>query len=103
SHTSTLFQYVFSLHFALRVCYQRCTLPLRYDAPRSTDRICRYCRQTRGRRRADRPGAASVPAPRNRYARPVLLRWCPADGGGCRSEEHTSELQSRENLVCRLL
>src|SRR5436309_13296736 len=22
---------------------------------------------------------------------------------GCRSEEHTSELQSRENLVCRLL
>src|SRR5436309_8888821 len=36
----------------------------------------------------------------------------PAGGGGChaqgpgfddRSEEHTSELQSRENLVCRLL
>src|SRR5690606_29163688 len=25
------------------------------------------------------------------------------DGGGARSEEHTSELQSRENLVCRLL
>src|SRR5207302_11411571 len=25
------------------------------------------------------------------------------DGGGHRSEEHTSELQSRENLVCRLL
>src|SRR5690606_40720097 len=24
-------------------------------------------------------------------------------GGGKRSEEHTSELQSRENLVCRLL
>src|SRR5690606_40533272 len=24
-------------------------------------------------------------------------------GGGRRSEEHTSELQSRENLVCRLL
>src|SRR5690606_40567442 len=24
-------------------------------------------------------------------------------GGGTRSEEHTSELQSRENLVCRLL
>src|SRR5690606_41712655 len=28
----------------------------------------------------------------------------PADApGGVRSEEHTSELQSRENLVCRLL
>src|SRR5690606_39630747 len=27
----------------------------------------------------------------------------PADGRVVRSEEHTSELQSRENLVCRLL
>src|SRR3712207_8627460 len=26
-----------------------------------------------------------------------------ADGGGARSEEHTSELQSRQYLVCRLL
>src|SRR5690606_41442820 len=26
-----------------------------------------------------------------------------AEGSGARSEEHTSELQSRENLVCRLL
>src|SRR5690606_39288602 len=34
-------------------------------------------------------------------------RVVPVDGepidGGTRSEEHTSELQSRENLVCRLL
>src|SRR5690606_34202139 len=33
-------------------------------------------------------------------------RWVeaqPDDGLGARSEEHTSELQSRENLVCRLL
>src|SRR5436309_9302773 len=30
-------------------------------------------------------------------ARPVILRTL------ARSEEHTSELQSRENLVCRLL
>src|SRR2546422_6959241 len=27
----------------------------------------------------------------------------PADGEGARSEEHTSELQSRLHLVCRLL
>src|SRR5215475_15665430 len=45
----------------------------------------------------------------------TLFRSCagctaPAPGTGCehrpdgaRSEEHTSELQSRENLVCRLL
>src|SRR5690606_39447870 len=28
---------------------------------------------------------------------------CPDIKGDARSEEHTSELQSRENLVCRLL
>src|SRR5690606_40734727 len=28
--------------------------------------------------------------------------WASAAHGGARSEEHTSELQSRENLVCRL-
>src|SRR5690606_40652682 len=27
----------------------------------------------------------------------------PTEDGAARSEEHTSELQSRENLVCRLL
>src|SRR5690606_41550786 len=38
----------------------------------------------------------------------VVLPWVPATAsthlpGRTRSEEHTSELQSRENLVCRLL
>src|SRR5688572_32745993 len=36
----------------------------------------------------------------------VILRGDIADlipGGGDRSEEHTSELQSQSNLVCRLL
>src|SRR5690606_40713026 len=50
---------------------------------------------TRWRRRSTSPGPpASAPRP-------------TATGCGCaapsRSEEHTSELQSRENLVCRLL
>src|SRR5256885_8173032 len=31
------------------------------------------------------------------------LRWVRASGQGTRSEEHTSELQSPCNLVCRLL
>src|SRR5690606_40845889 len=31
----------------------------------------------------------------------ISLYWSPRPAG--RSEEHTSELQSRENLVCRLL
>src|SRR5690606_40664909 len=35
----------------------------------------------------------------------TLIRFDPVYVGHfkCRSEEHTSELQSRENLVCRLL
>src|SRR5256886_13621689 len=39
--------------------------------------------------------------PRGRVA--VLDREPLADGGEPRSEEHTSELQSQSNLVCRLL
>src|SRR3989449_6188713 len=36
--------------------------------------------------------------------RPTLLPyWPPARREDCRSEEHTSELQSRLHLVCRLL
>src|SRR5690606_40381674 len=31
------------------------------------------------------------------------LRWFPSSSNSARSEEHTSELQSRENLVYRLL
>src|SRR5690606_39911615 len=31
------------------------------------------------------------------------FKYCVSDYLGKRSEEHTSELQSRENLVCRLL
>src|SRR5690606_41082912 len=48
--------------------------------------------------------------PRNRIPEPPPVDddgpWDYADvaeGAGLRSEEHTSELQSRENLVCRLL
>src|SRR2546427_9515317 len=49
--------------------------------------ICRRRRERRG------PGAA-----------PALERRRVADGGApARSEEHTSELQSQSNLVCRLL
>src|SRR5207302_7545121 len=45
---------------------------------------------------ASTPPPLSQPATRIFICRP--RRWC-----GGRSEEHTSELQSRENLVCRLL
>src|SRR5690606_40478998 len=49
--------------------------------------------RARDQRRAQPPGAAH-----DRGGGPAYL----APGAG-RSEEHTSELQSRENLVCRLL
>src|SRR2546430_13346584 len=44
--------------------------------------------------------------PELRYKRAVRLSTIPYFAGGilmCRSEEHTSELQSQSNLVCRLL
>src|SRR2546428_8081541 len=48
---------------------------------------------------------------RSRSARMRLPTWsnfelavgCPMPVRNCRSEEHTSELQSRSDLVCRLL
>src|SRR2546422_4398501 len=47
-----------------------------------------------------------IPAPtaRERLAEPGCARWCRARAcSRSRSEEHTSELQSRLHLVCRLL
>src|SRR2546422_6277342 len=57
-------------------------------------------------------GGSRVPArpssrARSRSAWPPAPRWRPPrstrGAGGQRSEEHTSELQSRLHLVCRLL
>src|SRR5690606_40609360 len=53
-----------------------------------------------------RKSASSCAA--RRPASPTCTRTCCASTCSCiartrRSEEHTSELQSRENLVCRLL
>src|SRR5690606_41178289 len=48
----------------------------------------------------------SVPQPRRSAKRRYMRSRSPAksaDSAPPRSEEHTSELQSRENLVCRLL
>src|SRR5215471_20955558 len=44
---------------------------------------------------------SSTPAPSP--ARPARRRPTPRPGRRSRSEEHTSELQSRRDLVCRLL
>src|SRR5690606_41229318 len=70
--------------------------------------VRRYSASTR-RRAADAPSSACAPPLCRSPAGPVA----PIKAGGIwraamrrpiwRSEEHTSELQSRENLVCRLL
>src|SRR2546430_8638397 len=46
-----------------------------------------------------RASAGDLPMPADRRDRIAL----PRDGARRRSEEHTSELQSQSNLVCRLL
>src|SRR3712207_8005384 len=53
-------------------------------------------------RRANGPVVLSVSDEEPPAAYPVEDRWVPGPGGD-RSEEHTSELQSRQYLVCRLL
>src|SRR5690606_41293171 len=76
-------------------------VPHSFPTRRSSDlRRCRprrtRCCRPRGRRPPARTASSCGPGTR------VPRRWscrCPP----IRSEEHTSELQSRENLVCRLL
>src|SRR5690606_42100499 len=55
----------------------------------------------------DRRSHAALPRPRSNVSAssPVHSGGAGRAPGACRSrsEEHTSELQSRENLVCRLL
>src|SRR5258706_11478603 len=68
--------------------------------------------QLAGHSGASQGHADCVPGRRAGTARPALAafhgqfvarRDHPARGGAARSEEHTSELQSLTNLVCRLL
>src|SRR5262249_60095516 len=66
-----------SLHDALPICWS-----------------LRPCATRRKRPHHRRPSRSEFPHSRAREGR----RWC-----GRRSEEHTSELQSLTNLVCRLL
>src|SRR5690242_21265962 len=55
----------------------------------------------RGGSQPGRPQSRRGPAPRGRAG--AVHRTAATRAGGERSEEHTSELQSHVNLVCRLL
>src|SRR5688572_31947639 len=77
---------------------QTCALPISLPDPAETPRPPRQ---------ADAADTLALPggAPR-RAPRAVRARRAPPDGARrnrARSEEHTSELQSQSNLVCRLL
>src|SRR3712207_6916747 len=82
--------------------------------PRSTlfpyTTLFRSCPQlgVRGQQEQDRPAIGQQPdvaGPAGTPHRRMLRRrvGSPARVAGVRSEEHTSELQSRQYLVCRLL
>src|SRR3712207_8772534 len=79
--TATTEIYTLSLHDALPICA--------FSARMNAD--CVRCCHTDGAQPSDAPHAASA----------VTVPWF--DGASPRSEEHTSELQSRQYLVCRLL
>src|SRR5438034_4880391 len=52
---------------------------------------------------ASRPMAAVTPAAAGKITRGMPSAWARRQPTGDRSEEHTSELQSHSDLVCRLL
>src|SRR2546430_13401239 len=69
--------------------------------PRST--LFPYTTLFRSRASAPRPPCGAASASPARSARGPGLGTSPRSGPRTRSEEHTSELQSQSNLVCRLL
>src|SRR3712207_8527692 len=90
--TATTEIYTLSLHDALPIYGRRRA---------SGDGSARCSRLVIGRRRAARQAAAALPTRRSARAHRAL-RAHPRSQAS-RSEEHTSELQSRQYLVCRLL
>src|SRR3712207_7161930 len=91
--TATTEIYTLSLHDALPICAEG--NPARQDARARHARLAGASRRAACGHPPDRrgwlPGAA------------LLLDRLGAGGRAGRSEEHTSELQSRQYLVCRLL
>src|SRR2546429_2641595 len=79
---------------------QTCALPISKSTSRRSGRDAPW--RTRPREWSWRPRRPS-PRPRGWTRAPAAHRRRPCGSQPCRSEEHTSELQSRLHLVCRLL
>src|SRR5690606_39913521 len=89
--------YTVSLHDALPIS-EKAPAPRSKTPPKTAEQAKADATAPAPRAPASAPGAA----PAGADARFVLQVGAFANPGS-RSEEHTSELQSRENLVCRLL
>src|SRR5690606_40225058 len=101
-HAPTPASYALSLHDALPISAQ--TLASRFHVSAAIDLPAIH------RKRARRAVIDSCAQSRllmggadNAFGRRASGAAVPRGARGKRSEEHTSELQSRENLVCRLL
>src|SRR5207253_6170305 len=103
-------------HFSGRLAPQRGGLPmpdadLHFDQQRAIERLLRFLavEGTTGHEKAIGAEVASALAEAGVPRRAMRLDGAaariplPTQTGNLRSEEHTSELQSRGHLVCRLL
>src|SRR5690606_40354593 len=94
--SSTLFPYTTLFRSGRGRCRNRAILPYPGVIPACTGAMPRRRTVVRGIRSAGlRPYASE--------GQPIALQTPSVAIHASRSEEHTSELQSRENLVCRLL
>src|SRR5690606_39742360 len=99
---ATTAPYTLSLHDALPICggvtAWRVLRVRKFSASEAA------VRRRVAARAASAAACGARRAPARRRSRPVMDGIRPvAEPEARRSEEHTSELQSRENLVCRLL
>src|SRR5206468_11218972 len=90
AHLSTL-----SLHAALPIWRTPSVWP--------RARLVRVKRETAQIAASASPRKPSVAIPSRSSSPPSLEVACRSSASGTRSEEHTSELQSRSDLVCRIL
>src|SRR5205085_12421664 len=97
--TSTTYIYTLSLHDALPISFRIPQIPKRRTLSPATGHN-RDRHRSRSRSRTSQRSTGSKASRRSRPSESP--EYSPSDRGR-RSEEHTSELQSQSNLVCRLL
>src|SRR5690606_39563548 len=95
SSTATTACYTLSLHDALPICWKSCLVCHSRSASQAAVQAAVQTLAS--------PATALVAAKAASIAAALAAAHAAPPVAALRSEEHTSELQSRENLVCRLL